>query len=256
MKTCRSLLCTLPLCAGLLFGAGSAQAGNFQVLPVQVDLGPHAQTETLTVRNHGAESTRFQVSVYAWNQGAAGEMELAPTSDVVFFPSMFELGPGEERKIRVGLAVPAGPVEKTYRVFVEELPPLQLQSTPGTVRVLTRMGMPIFVEPTMTPSAVAASPRIENFRLDKGHLSFDLKNAGSQHVKARGVRLVGRDATGRIRHDEKQPAWYLLAGGLRHYDISLPASDCRAITLLEATLEADGETATATWPVRPAQCRR
>ena len=49
-------------------------------------------------------------------------IELAPTQDVVFFPALLTLKPGEERRIRVGSTAAPGSIEKTYRIFVEELP--------------------------------------------------------------------------------------------------------------------------------------
>src|SRR4051794_9617959 len=112
------------------WGAGSAEASAFTVTPVRILLGRGANSALLNVRNDSTDAIRFQISLKAWNQAPDGEMQLTDTNDLVFFPSMMELAPGEEKKVRVGSAFKA-PVttERTYRIFFEELPPPQVTAT-------------------------------------------------------------------------------------------------------------------------------
>src|SRR5216684_4497892 len=93
-------------------------------------------------------ASAFQVTSFAWSQDASGAVQLAPTEDIVFFPALLTLKPGEERKVRVAATVAAKDVERTYRIFFEELPPLERPQNLGAqVRILTKMGIPIFVAP-------------------------------------------------------------------------------------------------------------
>src|SRR5207253_10011104 len=111
-------------------------------------LSPKSTKVRLTLRNDGAETVRYRVSATSWNQSSRGELQLSPTSEVLFFPALFSLRPGEERNVRVGVGTPFGLVEKTYRVFVEELPPTERPAQPSSeVRVLTRVGVPVFLQP-------------------------------------------------------------------------------------------------------------
>ena len=105
--------------------ASSARASGLNVTPIQLRLSPQTTKAMLTLRNDGPETVRYQVSASSWNQTSRGELQLAPTSEVLFFPALFTLKPGEERNVRVGVGTPFGLVEKTYRVFVEELPPTE-----------------------------------------------------------------------------------------------------------------------------------
>src|SRR5207245_4043546 len=126
----------------------AARAGGLNVTPIQIHLSPSTTKAMLAWRNDGAETVRYQVSATSWNQTSRGEMQLAPTGDVVVLPALFTLKPGEERNVRVGVGTPFGPVEKTYRVFVEELPPAEKPRSASEVRVLTRVGVPVFVAPS------------------------------------------------------------------------------------------------------------
>src|SRR5262245_19592751 len=126
--------------------AAPASAATFSVNPTQIFLAGRTTSTLLTLRNDSTETLRFQLSVFEWQQGAGGEIELRPTQDVVFFPALLTLNAGEERRVRVGSTVAAGGTEKTYRIFVEELP-AESQGDATQVRVLTKMGIPIFIRP-------------------------------------------------------------------------------------------------------------
>src|SRR2546430_9969166 len=122
-------------------------AAGLNVSPVQVRLTPEESKALITLRNDGQGETRFQVSAKAWDEDAVKGMVLTPTQDVVFFPALFVLKAGEAKNVRVGVTVPFGTMERTYRVFIEELPPPEKPSTTSSVRVLTRVGIPVFVAP-------------------------------------------------------------------------------------------------------------
>src|SRR5262245_20832967 len=111
---CTALFCALPR---------AAHASEFDVSPVTLTLNGQMTSTMLTITNRGSEAVRFHVSAFAWDQRPDGEMVLNPTTDVVFFPAMLTLNPKEARNLRVGTNVKPGAVEKTYRIFVQELPP-------------------------------------------------------------------------------------------------------------------------------------
>ena len=102
--------------------AGAAAAATFTVDPTQIFLSGRTGSVLLTLRNESTETLQFQLSVFAWAQSPSGEMQLEPTEDIVFFPTLLTLKPKETRRVRVGSATPQEVREKTYRIFVEELP--------------------------------------------------------------------------------------------------------------------------------------
>ena len=220
----------LAAAALVLARARSADAAAFNVKPTQITLSARATSGLLSVRNESAETLRFQLSVFSWNQSDKGEMQLQPTQDIVFFPTLMSLVPGEERKIRVGSSVPGGPLERSYRIFVEELPPLvkakDARDGKTQIRVLTRMGIPIFVEPAGPSTAAAPGGHIEPKTLRGDKLTFEVKNTGKVHFQIRQARVMGLGSAKENLFERSVPGWYVLAGGSRVFEVQPPKGIC------------------------------
>ena len=225
---------------GLLSGplTGQASASTFNVSPTQVFLSGKNSSALLTLRNDSEETLRFQLSIFAWDQSPSGEMTLAPTQDVVFFPALLTLAPKEERKIRVGRVVAPGAVERTYRIFVEELPSLESVANPAaSVKVLTKMGIPIFVRPAKEDTAAG----ITGAETHDGTLRFTLANSGTVHFVPERV-IVRGIADGKPVFETQIPAWYVLAGGRREFEFALPKPDCAHATALQVQVAFNSST--------------
>jgi fimbrial chaperone protein len=198
-----------------------ARASSFTVNPTQIHLAGRAMSALLTLRNEDQVPLRFQMSVFSWDQDAQGEMHLEPTQDIVFFPPLLTLGPNEERRIRVGAATGFGTVERTYRIFVEELPPDSTDEQ-GAVRMLTKMGIPIFLRP-IKPIAQGG---LEDLRLAGDRFTFRLRNAGTVHFVPQTVRVRAFGPMENVLFDRQLDSWYVLAGGTRVYEVPLSQSEC------------------------------
>jgi fimbrial chaperone protein len=231
--------------------SSSARAGGLNVTPIQIHLSPSTTKAMLVLRNDGPEPMRYQVSASSWNQGNRGELQLAPTADVLFFPALFTLKPGEERNVRVGVGTPFGLIEKTYRIFVEELPPAELPAHPKSeVRVLTRVGVPVF----LAPATILERRLIEGLGARKGRASFRVANQGTVHFREDVVKLRGLDASGAVLFEREQRGWYVLAGGALDYDFELPKS-CPGLAGLLASVTADnGARFEQRAPAEPSAC--
>lgn len=201
----------------------AADAATFTVDPTQIHLSARTSSVLLTLRNDSQETLRFELSAFAWNQSPSGEMQLEPTEDVVFFPALLTLEPGESRRVRVGTATAIADREKTYRIFVEELPPLN--RTTGGVRVLTKMGIPIFLR----PAREASSATLSGLRHQNGTLHFTLSNDGTVHFVPQEIRVRGFAGT-TTAVDNRLDGWYVLAGGRREFEMAFPAPDCSRVT--------------------------
>jgi fimbrial chaperone protein len=201
-----------------------AEASAFTVNPIKITLSGKDKSALLSLQSQSSEELRFKVAVKAWSQSPQGEMQLSDTKDIVVFPALLTLGPKEERKLRIGSTVPPGPSEKTYRVFVEELPGLRAPqaATKSEVKVLTKMGIPIFIQ----PAKPQASGAVQGMAVAKGKLSFTVKNTGNVYFLVQSVKVKAVDGKGGTTFDKSVEGWYLLAGGTRVWELDFPKDVC------------------------------
>lgn len=217
----------LTLVGGLLATPAPGARSSFTVNPTQIHLGGRTTTALLTLRSEDAAPLRFQLSTFSWHQDPRGEMQLQPTEDIVFYPALLTLGPGEERRIRVGAATSFGPVERAYRIFVEELPP-ESAGNEGAIRMLTKMGIPIFLRP-LRPVAQAG---LEGLHLTGGTFLFRIRNTGTVHFVPRAVRVRAFGAARDVVFERQLDSWYILAGGTRAYDVAIADAECAQLRSL------------------------
>jgi fimbrial chaperone protein len=250
-------LARLGLALGLsltLLGAVArrAEASSFTVNPIKITLSDKERSTLLTVQNQSDEPLRFQVSVNGWSQSVSGEMVLSGTKDIVVYPSILTLAPGEQRKLRVGSTVGGSPTEKSYRIFVEELPPLQSakKATSSEVRVLTKMGVPVFLEPAGTITKAA----VENLGMSRGRLAFDVKNVGNVHFVAGKIIVRAFGPSGQAVHSAEVQGWYVLAGTARHFDIEIPKPACGKATTVTVEVPLEKGAASARIATKPEGC--
>jgi fimbrial chaperone protein len=230
----------------LASGAAPARAGEVQVNPVVVSLSPAARSAIVTVKNQGAEATRYELQARSWGQSPAGEMVLGPTDDLAVYPPVLSLGPGEERNVRIGAVTPSGPVEKTYRVFLQELAPPEKPEGTVQVRVVSRIGLPVFV----APARAVDRTLLLDLAARAGKVTFRLANEGTVHVRPSAVKVIARGADGKVVLEKDLPAWYVLAGGERLYEAEISREACPAVREIEvqATLPRDVIVAKLTTP--------
>jgi fimbrial chaperone protein len=244
----RALITSACLATGLA-AAAPASAGPFQVTPVRLPLSATVKSGILTIKNQNKEPMRVQASGFAWSQAPDGAPVLTASTDLVFFPSMLSLKPGESRNIRVGSATGPGSVEKTYRVIVEELPPPRRHGDDSAVRVPVKMSIPVFIQ----PAAPRPEPRFQAARIDDHRLTFALANAGSSHFMTRALEVLGHDSDGKQLFSQDLPAWYVLAGSNRQYAVDLPDAACGAARI-EVRARTDDKTVSL--PMARPICKR
>lgn len=201
--------------------AAPAHGGTFRVTPVKVYLEPRANSASVTVTNDGTEAVTVQIEARRWTQGGAnGDDVYTPTDEILFFPKMATLPPGAERVIRVGLRGPRETRERTFRLFVRELP----VQAPGetTVKLALNLGIPIFVK----PQKELVEWELEAASLSEERLRILVRNKGNTHVAVARLVANGIGDQGEVFVREVG-GWYALAGGARRFVVVIPVEDCR-----------------------------
>lgn len=225
------------LAALFVMPAGPAHAGPFVVHPTRLELGIGRPSGALVVRNEGTSPLVFQVTGMHWTQDHEGQEHYGDTDDLIYFPRLLTLPPGESAIIRVGLRRPAGPMEKTYRLFIEQLatPDPAHQESHARVRVLVRLGAPVFVAP-LTPRHQLAVPA---FEAAHHQVRWTLHNEGSRHEVFQAITLRGLDTVGAEVYRREFAGRYFLAGATRQFLADLPAETCSHIHRLTLEVRTD-----------------
>jgi fimbrial chaperone protein len=212
----------LALLAGLV--ATGAHAGQFTIQPTRLELGTPQRSGALTLRNESPAPLSFRIQGLRWTQDADGQERYSEAPELVYFPRLLTLPPGEAAVIRVGVRQPPEEIERTYRLFIEELAaPSQTALEGARVRVLMRFGAPVFVR------AAAARRQLEltDFDLQGPQARWSVRNQGTGHELFKAVTLRGVDASGvEVFRQELLAERYLLAGAVRRFEAAVPAPLC------------------------------
>jgi fimbrial chaperone protein len=189
---------------------------QFNITPTRLFIPKGQTSASLVLRNEGAEALRFQISAFGWSNDADGQIVLQPTGDVIFFPVLFAVEPGQTRRVRVAVTSKAIERELSYRLFIEQLPS-RAEAQPAGVQMLMRASIPLFVQPPQ----LLARATLDAAAMASGTLSFAVRNVGTVHVS---ITRVTVQAGG---FEAQLPGWYLLSGETRRYQVALPEEVCR-----------------------------
>jgi fimbrial chaperone protein len=233
-----------------------ADAAQFDVTPVEAILSVHNRSQLLTIQNNSSETMRLQLSAFGWRDGANGEPVLSPTDEIIFFPELFSLSPGESRKIRVGSFVPAEQTEKTYRLYISQLKPLEtpvahVTSTGPQIRVLLNIGIPIYIEPV----APSFQGEVDKLAMSNGVLSFELKNLGNLHFTARKMVVQGLGSDGHTIFSRTANGTRILKGDVREYQLPpIATTECTAARSIEIQIDTEQGQLKKSLPVTADAC--
>lgn len=226
-----------------------AFSAEWHVTPIRLDLGREARSGVITVVNDRPEKLRVQMSAKEWVQDAEGKDRYEDTADLLFFPKIIAFEKAEERIIRAGIRVPAAAREKTYRLFIEEIPEPR-KAEGASVAIAVRFGVPVFVAP-LKPEP---SGTLDNVTVAGGRAAATVRNTGNVHFVVRAVVVKGLDAGGKELFAKEIAGWYLLAGASRVYAADIPAEACRAVRKVTVEARTDRMTLAGTVDADPAAC--
>lgn len=240
----------LLLAFGLLAAAlPEAHAGTFTIDPIQLTLGRERPSALLTLSNPTDTPVRLELRAFRWTQTPDDPLRLDPTTELLVFPRLLTLRPGESRLVRVGTLRPPGPAEQAYRLFIEELPPPP-EATPGEIRVLLRVGLPVFVVP---PAGGRAALTLTPAPAPPGRIAFELHNPGPVHLAPHSLRIEGLGPGAEPLWTHTVAGWYLLAGARQRYELTPDPAVCPHLQTVLVTVEP--APAPARYALPPPACR-
>jgi fimbrial chaperone protein len=211
-----------------------AFSGEFRVTPIRLDFDRGTKSGMITIVNEGGDRLNVQMKAFEWTQNADGKDEYTETNDIIFFPRIMSLEKSEEKILRAGIKIPATTKEKTYRLFIEEIP--EPKKAEGVhVAITIRFGVPIFVKPLKEE----LKGEIEKVELSKGVLNALIKNKGNSHFIIHSVNIRGKNAKGKEILSKELSGWYLLSGVSRAYTLSMLKESCDDLARLDIEVKTD-----------------
>ena len=216
------------------FSPCAALAGEWRVSPIRLELGSDARSGVISVIDEGTGRFQVQMKAFLWEQDQEGADKYTESNDIIFFPKMMIFNKPEERILRAGISMPPATAEKTYRLFIEEIPePKKSDST--SIAVAIRFGVPIFVKP------LKETPQGEIGRIEfaKGECRVRVANSGNVHFFINSVNVKGIDRAGKEAFTKKVEGWYLLHGASRVYAAAIPDGSCSDLARLDIEVKTD-----------------
>jgi fimbrial chaperone protein len=223
----------------------SVAAAEFTVTPIRVDLQRGARSAAVTVANDAATALRMELRLMEWTQDAEGKDVHRPSDELVYYPRQMTLQPGERRLVRIGRKAPAAAAERTFRLYLDELPgaPGLTPATSGLTFTI-RFALPVFVEPAQETVRGA----IDSISMRDGKVNVALRNAGNRTFRIASVAIRGGAFTA------EAAGWYLLPGAARVHTFEIPPEVCRSLRRIEIAVKADGVSLEGGLDVDTAMC--
>jgi fimbrial chaperone protein len=225
-------------------------SANFSLNPIRIYFDGSSKTNILSITNNSDENIAVQLRAYKWSQNEKGENTYDLTKDIVFFPKIANIKKGEKKIVRLGTRIPQGQQEKTYRLYIEEIP--DRKKTDNTaVNIVMKVGVPIFLAP------VTAQPKglVREMNLDKGSFHARLINEGNVHFILRSINVSGHNDSGEEIFKEEIGGRYLHYGNSKDVAFDIPQESCVNIKTLDLEMNTDKLTVREKIDVTREMCR-
>jgi fimbrial chaperone protein len=228
----------------------SAYAANFDIQPVRIELNGKSRLGKLSIHNVSDIEFPIQVRAYEWSQNEKGEDVYKETQDIIIFPKIMTIAKNEERFIRIGSNVLPGAKEKTYRIYIEEMPSATTIKEGANIRLFMKVGVPVFITPIKTEDKAD----IEKISINGGKVELKVKNSGNSHFIVTAINLSGLDSGGQAPFKKEIGGWYLLSGTEKVYETTVPIDTCNTITQLNIELKTSKQTIKTEFPMDKSMC--
>lgn len=227
----RYLLC---ICTLMMVLPGSSLAVNFSISPIRVFFDDTQKTNILTIKNESDESVTLQLKAVEWGQDEAARSVYSPTRDIIFFPKIVSVKANQKKIVRLGVGTPYSEFEKTYRLFIEEIPePDKSDST--AVKIVMKIGVPVFISPLKDE----VSGNIETASLAESNLSLKVKNEGNTHFTIRSIKVAGNNISGEEVFSTEIGGGYVHWGKDKGFSIKIPEEKCLEMQTVSIDIETD-----------------
>jgi fimbrial chaperone protein len=217
----------------IFFSPTPVLSGQFSVSPITLVFEEGVRSGIINVMNEEDKKLHVQIKAFEWTQDENGQDRYVETDDILFFPRIMILDKNEQRIVRAGIKNPTTAREKTYRLFIEEIPDPKRAEVGTQIQVAIRFGVPIFVKPPKEQ----VEGKIEKMILEEGELKVAVRNKGNAHFVIQSILIRGVDRKGAETFSKEMSGWYLLNGVMRSYATAIPREICREMSKLDVEVK-------------------
>ena len=182
------------------FAAPAWGRATLGIYPVRLDLTPDKKIGEVTIRNRGENEVKAQIYAKTWDMDVNGEYIETDTGDFVFFPRLLTIPGGEDKVLRVGYNGNFPPVEKPYRLYIQELPEIKDTKQEASkletgFDFLLKLSVPIFVRPSDISEPVKGG--IAGVEAVADGLKISLHNEGIRNflIQKISARLIDQNGS-------------------------------------------------------------
>jgi len=235
-----------------------AAASPFQVTPMRLELESGSKIGSVTVFNSGDKPLDVQVKAKAWSQDEqTGADKLEATSELIFFPKIFKVPAHGSQDIRVGYQGEVKGHERSYRLFIRELP-VKKPGLSGAQFVL-QISMPVFIYPAGAKKV--RKPDMRGIQVHDGELVLEAVNDSSRYYSLNKIEMLGKHSGNEVFRNETG-GWYVLSGSKRLFPLGIDQSQCLKMDAIQLTghvllaQSKEGDTSQQEFPVTQALCKQ
>jgi len=227
----RYLIC---ICTLMMVLPGNILAVNFSISPIRVFFDASQKTNTLTIKNESDEPVTLQLKAVEWGQDEDARSVYSPTRDIIFFPKLVSIEPNQKKLVRLGAGTAHTELEKTYRLFIEEIPQPGLSDTTA-VKIVMKVGVPVFIAPMKDE----VGGNIETISLLKSELSMKVRNEGNTHFTIRSIKVAGNNSFGEEVYSAEIGGGYVHGGKDKGFTIKIPEAKCLEMQTMNIEIKTD-----------------
>lgn len=223
------------LCVGAAHGMG--------VSPVLVELSSARRVVSVVVSNPTTSPKTFQTQLLSWRQ-ENGVDHYGESEDLIVTPAIAQIAAGGTQVFRVALrGVPPMPVERSYRLILEDISEENASQGGSVVNLRFRFSLPVMVAPSLP---VSSAPRWSLCPAPAGKGCLRLDNEGNRRLRLSTLSLEGQ---GGWRQDVVGAAGTILAGAWKQWMFELSPQHQG----LPQRISAKGESGTLQGEILPAR---
>ncbi len=250
----RGLLRVSGLWLALLCGLnGAVWAANISITPTRVILSPEQKSASLSFINRGDKPLTLQIFLKSWQQDEVGRSLTEDSRELVVFPKMLTVEPGQQRPIRLGFQGQWPTVERSFRIFADELPNLDIETGALGVVFPVRLSIPVFVR----EKAQAQEPQMQLKMADiqAGQLRVQISNQGTQHIAVEQIQAELLDAKGRSVGTLEEAGGRVLAQHAVFFELSISPDLCQQVRSAQIQAKAQSVTQSQTFTLSVRDCK-